>query len=113
MRARSHNSTCRSVRSKADGSKIGASALILSMTFMSGLCEFALQRAVADHGEIVHLDRAAAQRQVEMAEREAVGELVGAGGIEEIAGKGAQLGAVGVAPAIHGERLVARQWIHP
>ena len=38
----------------------------------------------------------------------AAGELVGAGGEQEVAGDGADLGAVGVALVVHGERLVAR-----
>ena len=43
----------------------------------------------------------------------AVGELVGAGRIEEVAGEGADLGAVEVAPVVHGERLVAGRLVQP
>ncbi len=43
----------------------------------------------------------------------AAGELVGAAGEQEIAGDGADFGPIGVAPVVHGERLVARLGFMP
>ena len=42
-----------------------------------------------------------------MAQRVAIGELVGSGGIEEVAGEGAELGALEIPLVVHGHGLVA------
>src|SRR5579862_9923054 len=60
----------------------------------------------------VEFDGAMAQRQVEMSQRMAAGDFVGAGGVEEIAGEGALLGAVDVALVIQGQRIPARAGVH-
>src|SRR5437667_11870688 len=57
-------------------------------------CEVAEQPSRFDDALAIEGDGAVAHRQVEMPERVAPGILVGAGRIEEIAGEGAQLGAV-------------------
>ena len=71
-----------------------------------------LQHTVMHHRDTVQFDRRSHHRQVKMPGGVAAGELVGAGGKQEIAGDGAQLGAVGIALVVHRKRLVAGAGVH-
>ena len=72
------------------------------------LTEHVLQHPVAHHLGAVDRDRGPHHRNVEMSGGVAPGEFVRAGREQEIAGDRADLGAVGVALVVHGQRLVAR-----
>src|SRR5436190_783677 len=67
-----------------------------------------LHHPLLHHHRSIHRDRGAHHRQVEVPRGVAPGELVRAGGEQEIAGNRADLGAVGVALAVHRQRLIAR-----
>ncbi len=85
------------------GEAAGALTLIPRTT-----SEHILQNPLVHHHSVIHRDRRAHHRNVEMSGRIAAGELVGAGGKQEVAGHRAQLRAVGVALIVHRQRLVAR-----
>src|SRR5688500_18794815 len=65
------------------------------------------QLSIPHHGAPVELYGALAQRQVEVPERMPSRDLVGASRIEEVAGEGALLGSIYIAPVVHGERVPA------
>ena len=64
--------------------------------------------APVHHHRAIESHRAVAQRQVEVAQRVAARDLVGAGAVEEVAGEGAQLGAVEVALVVQRHAVPAR-----
>ena len=70
------------------------------------------QLAVVDDGLAVEPDTAMAQRQVVVSQRVASRDLVGAGGVQKVAGERALLGAVDVAPVVHGERIPPPARVH-
>ena len=75
--------------------------------------EIALQHAILHDGFPVERDGAATHRQVEVPKGEAVGILVRAGGPQEVAGPGAELGRLHVALVVKRARHPTRGRIHP
>ena len=72
------------------------------------LTEDVLEHALAHHGNAIEFDGGTHDGQIEMTSSVAAGELIGAGGKQEVSGDCAEFRAIGVALVVHRQRQAER-----